>query len=201
MIEKTPVMIFPEKSDVPALVAITTLCGTAASAFENEILNAVLDGALRVDGENAKSFAAIARVGGAAVGPVVGAGVGFGLGVGVGRGLGVGVGVGLGVGFGVASGAGGWVGGEATVADVVETGARLAGGLVCAAAEGVELGGASVAGGDSTTDGAGTEARSLGEAGTGEASVVELSVGAPQAAVRRPMAMSRCSRAGGTAAL
>lgn len=191
MIDKTPVMILPEKSDVPALVAITTLCGTAASAFENEILNAVSAGALRVAGENAKSFASIARVGGAAVGPVVGAGVGFG--------LGVGVGVGLGVGFGLGSGAEGWVGDGGAVA--VATGSWLAGGLVCAAAEGVELGGASVAGGDSTTDGAGTEAGSLGEACTGEASVVELSVGAPQAAVRRPMAMSRCSRAGGTAAL
>lgn len=185
-------MIMPEKSDAPAPVAIITLCGTPASAFENAILNAVSAGALRLAGEKAKSFASTARIGGAAVGLVVGAGVGVGLGVGFGVGLGVGFGVGCGTGVGVGVGA--------AVAAVV-TGSRLADGSACGAAEGVGLAGESVGGVDAAIDGAWTEARSVGEAGTGEASVVELSVGAPQAATRRPMAMSRGSRAEDTGAL
>jgi hypothetical protein len=83
----------------------------------------------------------------------------------------------------------------------VAAGSRLAGGSVGGAAEGVELAGVSVGGGDAAIVGAGTEARSLGEADTDEEGVVELSVGAPQAATRRPMATSRGSPVGGTTAL
>ena len=184
--DETPVMIFPDKTDAPALDVIVTLCGIAASAFENAILKTMSAGALRVAGENAKSFASRARIRGAAVG------------LGVGRGVGCGVGVGFGVGFGVGDLAGVGVSDGAAVG--VAIGSWLAVGSTCGAAEGAGLAGMSVDDGDGTTDAVGTEAE-LGTVSTGDANVADLGVEAPQAATSRPTAISRDSLGDGTAAL
>jgi hypothetical protein len=187
---------------------IITLCGTAASAFENAIVKAVSAGALMAPGEKAKFLASTARIGGAAEGLIVGAGVGLGFGVGVG--LGFGVGVGLGVALGVGFGVGPWVVGTGVVVDegaavddgaAVATAWRLGGGSVGGAPDGGAVAAGSVDGGDAVIAGDGTETRSLGEAATGDARVLELTVGAPQAIARSPMATNRGSRTVDTAAL
>lgn len=195
--DETPVMIFPDRTDAPALDVIETLCGIAASAFENAILNAESAGALRPAGEKAKSFASSAWISGAAVGRGDGVGVGVGarVGFGVGFGLAVGAGVGLGVGFGVGDAAALEVGDEVFVG--VATGSRLAVGADC---EEAELAGVSAPDGDAATDAVGGVARSLRPA-DGDPTARGPGGDAPQAATRRPTAISRNSRTMGTAAL
>ena len=110
MIVATPFTIFPEKRTTASGVAIVTLCGIAASAFENAISKATPAGTLSEFGEKAKSLASIARTTDVAVGLGVGRGVGRavgrGVGMGVGRGVEIEVGVALRVGFGVPVGPG-----------------------------------------------------------------------------------------------
>ncbi len=97
------------------------------------MLNAASAGTLRVAGENAKSFASSARIGG----------VGVGVDPGVGRGVGSGMEVGL-------------VDG-AVVGDKA-TGSTLAGGSDWGTAEGIEVAGVSVGGGGDAIDDVGSEA-------------------------------------------
>lgn len=199
MIDETPAMIPPFRTDAPALDVIVTLCGTSASLLENAILNALSAGALMVAGENAKSFASRARINGAAVGPGEGVGVGFGLGVGVGVGFGFGVGdsAGVGVGFeGVGVGFG--VGYAAVVG--VATGSMLAVGSAWELAEGAELAGVPDRDGDAAIVAVGSVATSFGPA-EGDPTARGPGGDAPQAATRRPTAISRNSRTMGTAAL
>lgn len=192
MIDETPAMIPPFRTDAPALDVIVTLCGTSASLLENAILNALSAGALMVAGENAKSFASRARINGAAVGPGDGVRVGFGLGVGVGVGFGFGVGdsAGVGVGFGV---------GYAAVVGVA-TGSMLAVGSAWELAEGAELAGVPDRDGDAAIVAVGSVATSFGPA-EGDPTARGPGGDAPQAATRRPTAISRNSRTMGTAAL
>ena len=193
-------MILPEKIDAPEAVVIITLCGTAASTFENAIVKSVSAGASMTAGEKAKFLASTARFGGAAVGLVVGAGVGLGVRVGVGVGFGVGVGLGVGAAVGCTGDA---VDDGATVDDgaAVATASMLGGGSVDGAPDGVAVAAGSVDGGDAGIAGDGTETRSLGEAATADARVLEPTVGAPQAMARSPMATSRGTRTAGIKAL
>jgi hypothetical protein len=199
--DSTPVMIFPDTIDAPALDVITTLCGMSASRFEKAILNALPAGTLRVAGENAKSFASSARISGAGVGRGVGLGVGFGRGVGlgVGFGLGVGAGVGLAVGFGFGVGDAAAFG----VGDAcgVGVGEMLTLGSACEPVDGVELATVLDPVGDTAADAVGAGVASLGAAATAELLTTGLAGDAPQAATNRANAINRGSRASGTAAL
>jgi hypothetical protein len=188
LIDETPLMIFPEKTDAPALEVIVTLWGMAASRSANTILNGAPAGALTATGENAKSFASRETVTGAAVGREVGLGVGFAVGAAVG--LAVCEAVGLTVGLAV-----GPTDADAVAAGVT-TGSRLAGEAVGAAVADAGLAvGASEEGAGVPDEAVGIDASPLG------GGVAATPLDPLQAATSRPMAISRGSRGWGTAAL
>ena len=179
MIVATPLTILPENLGVPSPVTIITLCGIAASAFENAILKGASAGALSETGEKAKSFASIARTTGTAVGRGVGRGVGLVVGRGVGPGVEIEVGVALSTGLGVTGGFG------------VAVWAGLAVAAISALMFGVNPG---------PSDAIGDETNSLRTLLAGEAGGPTRGA-PPHAATSRPMAIRFGSRGAGTAAL
>lgn len=189
----------PEKRDDPEPVAIVTLCGMAASAFLNAIVNGVPAGALKASGTNRNSCASMARV----TGRGVGLGVGFGVGLDVGFGVGLGVGVAVGRAVGRDVTADFAVGAGAAVADGVWMGAAVAAGLGPADPAADAIG---VLDGTDVPVGPGLEeARGArdGEFGVepGSPGETDSGAGAPQAMTSNPTAISRRGLATGTAAL
>lgn len=191
-----PVMIWPEKRDDPALVAIVTLWGIAASTFENAIRNALPAGALSADGANRKLRPSIARVTGAAVGRGVGFGVGLGVGFGVGFGVCFGVGRAVGAGVGVGAGLGSGVG------EALGRGDGVGPGIGSAFADGsmATVGSAWASEGAWLTGDTGSDGETPSDA-AGDPGAPEFGAAALQAVTSNPTASSRGNRAWGTAAL
>lgn len=187
-------MIFPEKTDAPALGVIVTLWGMSASRSANAILNGTPAGALRATGENSKSFASSARIRGGGVARGVGLGVGLGVGRAVGFALGSAVGFAVGEAVGLID--------ADAISEGVTTGSRLAGEAVGGAVEGAELGaGVSDGEADGTVEAVGTWATSFGSDVAVDRGVAKPTVDPPQAATSRLTAITCGSRARDTAAL
>lgn len=190
MIVATPFTIFPEKRTTASGVAIVTLCGIAASAFENAISKATPAGTPSEFGEKAKSLASIALTTDVAVGRGVGRGVGTSVGRGVGRGVRMGVGRGVEIEVGVALS----VGLEVPVGSVVAVCAGLAGAPGMALMPGVSPGSSEVIGDESNPLGAMLPGLVVGACGP-------IGGAPPQPATSRTTASRLGSRGGGTAAL